>query len=118
MKKTITMAIAAALTFGAFAANATDVNKTYLRKGTQEVRVFTHEGKLYCRRVSDGFELCHGMEETGVMTWTGDKMKHPDMMPNLMTFDGTVIIGSNKKMSIEGCMVGGAFCDQEVWDEQ
>lgn len=117
MKKTIVTAIAAALTLGTFAASAAEVNRVYMRKGDQEIRVFTHEGKLFCRRTSDEFELCHGMEEAGNATYKGNKMKHPDM-PAMMTFDGTVIIGGNKKLSIEGCMIGGAICDKEIWDEQ
>ncbi|NOX42086.1 MAG: hypothetical protein GXP05_16815 [Alphaproteobacteria bacterium] len=96
---------------------ATTVNKTYLRKGTQEIRVFTDAGKLYCRRTSDDFELCHGMEEQADGSWQGDSMKHPDM-PKFMTFNGTVIIGTNRKMSIKGCAVGNTLCDQEIWDEQ
>jgi uncharacterized protein (DUF2147 family) len=98
-------------------AGAADVNKTYMRKGDQEIRVFTSDGKLYCRRTSDNFEMCYGMEEAGNGTWKGANMKHPDM-PKFMTFDGTVVVGSNKKLSIKGCMVGGSVCDEEIWDEQ
>ncbi len=113
---TITL-VAASTVFGAFAASAaTAVDRTYMRKGDQEIRVFTFEDKLFCRRVSDEFEMCHGMEEAGGGTWTGPNMKHPDM-PKFMTFEGTVVIGGNKKMSIEGCVAGGAVCDREVWDE-
>ncbi|MCB1367899.1 MAG: hypothetical protein KDK00_09060 [Rhodobacteraceae bacterium] len=108
---------AIALIAGTSGAAAADVNKTYMRKGDQEIRVFTHEGLLYCRRTSDDFEMCHGMAEAGAGTFKGDKMKHPDM-PQFMTFDGTVVIGGNKKLSIEGCMIGGAMCDKEFWDEQ
>jgi len=113
----VTGLLAATFTFGAFAATAAAVNKTYMRKGNQEVRVFTSDGKLFCRRVADNFEMCHGMAKTAVGTYQGDKMKHPDM-PSFMTFDGTVVIGGNKKLSIEGCMVGGAICQKEIWDEQ
>jgi uncharacterized protein (DUF2147 family) len=111
------LALAGACLTLATGAGAAEVNKTYLRKGDQEVRVFTHEGKLYCRRTSDNFEMCYGMEESAAGTWTGANMKHPDM-PKFMTFDGTVVVGSNKKLSIKGCMVGGAVCDEEIWDEQ
>ena len=109
----LALALAGITTF----ATAQEVNKTYIRKGDQEIRVFTVDGKLFCRRTSDNFEMCHGMELAGASTYKGAKMKHPDM-PKFMTFDGTVVIGSNKKLSIEGCMVGGAICDAEIWDEK
>lgn len=117
MKKTIIAGIAMATAAVGFMASAEEVNRTYLRKGDQEIRVFTVDGKLFCRRVSDEFEMCHGMENTGVGTFAGPNMKHPDMMA-FMTFDGTVVIGGNAKLSIEGCMVGGAVCDKEIWDEK
>ena len=119
MKKVILTGAAFALAMTAFGASAAPkVNKTYIRKGSQEIRVFTDkDGKLYCRRTSDNFELCHGMEQQPDGTWTGKKMKHPDM-PGFMTFNGTVVIGSNKKLSIKGCMIGGAMCDSEIWDEK
>ncbi len=118
MKKITTLGMTLALALGGFAASAAEeVNKTYLRKGDQEIRVFTHEGKLFCRRVSDGFEMCHGMENTDAGTWKGEKMKHPDM-PKFMTFNGTVVIGTNKKMSIKGCAAGDSLCDAEIWDEK
>ena len=117
MKKMIIAGIALAVASVGSATTAQEVNKSYLRKGDQEIRVFTHEGKLFCRRVSDGFEMCHGMEPSDTGTYVGPNMKHPDM-PKFMTFDGTVVIGGNAKLSIEGCMVGGAVCDKEIWDEQ
>jgi len=118
MNKVMVTALAAAMAMTGFSTlSAAEVNKTYLRKGDQEIRVFTSKGKLYCRRTSDNFELCHGMDKVSPGTYKGAKMKHPDM-PRFMTFDGTVVIGSNKKLSIKGCMVGGAICDQEIWDEK
>ncbi|MFQ5438200.1 MAG: DUF2147 domain-containing protein [Paracoccaceae bacterium] len=120
MKKLTTSALALALMASGFAATgalAEKINKTYIRKGTEEVRVFTVEGKLYCRRTSDDFEMCYGMEQQPDGTWKGNQMRHP-MMGKMMTFDGTVVIGSNKKMSIKGCQLGGLFCDSEVWDEK
>jgi uncharacterized protein (DUF2147 family) len=117
MKKAIAAGIVLAMAWATTGASAQEVNKTYIRKGEQEIRVFTVDGKLFCRRTSDSFEMCYGMELAGASTYKGAKMKHPDM-PAFMTFDGTVIIGDNKKMSIEGCMVGGAICDKEVWDEK
>ncbi len=121
MKLGTKVGMALAVTLGGMVATAayaaTTVNKTYLRKGTQEVRVFTDGGKLYCRRTSDNFEMCHGMEQQADGSWTGDSMKHPDM-PKFMTFNGTVIIGTNKKLSIKGCAAGNALCAKEVWDEK
>jgi len=112
----LVLAIAAS-SFAASGAFAAAINKTYLRKKTQEIRVFTVDGKLYCRRTSDNFEMCYGMEKQPDGTWKGNQMRHP-MMGKKMTFDGTVVIGSNKKMSIKGCQLGGLFCDSEVWDEK
>ena len=117
MHKTIKLGVVALALVGTPALAATEVDKKYLRKGSQEIHVFTQDGLLYCNRSSDGFELCHGMEKQADGSWQGDKMKHPDM-PKFMTFNGTVIIGTNKKMSIKGCAMGNSMCDQEVWDEQ
>jgi uncharacterized protein (DUF2147 family) len=119
MKKMTIAAIALVATstvLGGFAASAQEVNKTYLRKGDQVIRVFTVEGKLFCRRVSDEFEMCNGMDLSSTSTYEGPNMKHPDM-PSFMTFVGTAVLGSNKKMSIQGCVAGG-ICAKEVWDEQ
>ena len=117
MKTMFVAGLALALAGAASLATAQEVNKTYIRKGEQEVRVFTVDGKLFCRRSSDNFEMCNGMDLSGPSTFKGNKMKHPDM-PRFMTFNGTVVIGSNRKLSIEGCMIGGAFCDSEIWDEK
>jgi len=115
MKTLFITAMASAI---AFSAGAAEVNKTYTRKGDQEIRVFTVDGKLYCRRSSDNFEMCNGMTATGdAGTYAGAKMKHPDM-PQFMTFDGTAVIGTNQKFSIKGCVLGGGVCDSEIWDEQ
>lgn len=89
---------------------------TWLRKGTDTITVSTDGGKLFCTRASDGFEMCHGMTSQGGGVWKGPKMKHPDM-PGFMTFNGTVVIGS-KQLKIEGCVLGGAICDAEIWTKQ
>ena len=34
-------------------------------------------GLLYCTRVSDGFEICNGMDPEGENTWQGDRLKKP-----------------------------------------
>jgi len=117
--RTYTLAAAAVAIIGGLAATASaeEIDKTYLRKGTEEVRVFTRDGKLYCLRTSDQFEMCYGMEKQDDGTWKGNQMRHP-MIGNSITFHGTVVIGSNKKMSIKGCQLGGLFCDSEIWDEK
>lgn len=107
----ITLAFGAAV-LGSTVANAAEI---YLRKGTQEIVVFQNDGKLYCRRTSDDFELCHGMTQQGDV-WKGKKMKHPDM-PKFMTFNGTVTFGDNE-LSIKGCAMGNALCDSEIWTKK
>lgn len=113
------MISALALAFGAmgFGAIAAEMNDTYIRKGDQEIVVFTHEGKLFCRRASDQFEMCYGMEKQTDGTFQGANMKHPDM-PKFMTFNGTVVIGGNAKLSIKGCAAGQSLCDEEIWDKK
>ncbi len=97
-------------------ASVKDAPQSYLRKDTQEIVVFVNDGKLYCRRIADNFELCHGMEEQPDGSWTGDKMKHPDM-PGFMTFNGTVTFREGE-LTIKGCAVGNSMCDSEVWIRQ
>jgi uncharacterized protein (DUF2147 family) len=108
------------LTLGAAALAATTIFagtvqaagvKEYLRKGDQVIQVIEQDGKLYCRRVSDKFEMCHGMTKQDDGSWTGKHMKHPDM-PGFMTFNGTVTFGSNG-LKIRGCAVG--VCQSEIW---
>lgn len=88
----------------------------WLREGTDVINVTDTGGKLYCTRASDGFEMCNGMTSQGAGTWSGPNMKHPDM-PKFMTFAGTVIIGATQ-LKIEGCVLGGAVCDAEVWTKK
>lgn len=87
----------------------------YLRKGSQTVKVFTSGGKLYCKRKSDGFEMCHGMSKKGAK-WVGGNMKHPDM-PGMMTFNGTVTFTSGG-LNIKGCAIGQSMCDAENWKKK
>lgn len=84
----------------------------YLRKEKDTINVFVKDGKLYCNRAEDKFEMCHGMVQEGD-EWKGKKMKHPDM-PGFMTFNGTVTI-SETSLTIKGCAVGNSMCDTEVW---
>ena len=91
---------------------AAAVGGTYLRKGTQKVKVFVSGGKLYCQRMSDKFEMCHGMTKSG-NKWVGSNMKHPDM-PGFMTFNGTVVFKADS-LDIQGCVIGQSLCDAETW---
>lgn len=116
MRLTTLVVATLALGIAAQSSFAAEIKDTYLRKGDQPISVFSQSGKLYCRRVSDGFEMCNGMEKQADGTWQGKKMKHPDM-PGFMTFNGTVVIGSNAKMSIKGCAMGQSLCDEEIWDK-
>ncbi|MHA1128153.1 MAG: hypothetical protein ACTSRN_04275, partial [Alphaproteobacteria bacterium] len=36
---------------------------TYLRDDVEPITAYIEDGLLFCARVSDGFELCNGMEE-------------------------------------------------------
>ncbi len=85
----------------------------YLRDGTQKVDVREEGGRLYCTRVSDNFEMCNGMTRNADGTWSGKKMKHPDM-PGFMRFNGTVTFRENG-LTIRGCALG--ICQSEDWAE-
>ncbi|MGV6848396.1 MAG: hypothetical protein ACWA5A_08460 [Marinibacterium sp.] len=103
-----------ALSVGAIVVAGVAAADTYTRKGDQKIEVTKTGGKLYCTRVSDGFELCNGMTEKSDGSWGGKKMKHPDM-PKWMSFNGTVVFGASD-LSIKGCAVG--VCDSETWAKQ
>ena len=87
------------------------VADTYLREGSQEINVVDKGGRLFCTRVSDGYEMCNGMTKQADGSWKGKGMKHPDM-PKWMSFNGTVIFRTGG-LSIKGCAVG--MCDSEAW---
>ncbi|MCF6272373.1 MAG: DUF2147 domain-containing protein [Rhodobacteraceae bacterium] len=89
---------------------------TYLRNGTEPVRVFTENNQLFCTRVSDGFEICNGMDPQGDNTWQGRKLKNPDG-PSWIKARGTIIISENE-MELEGCMMGGTICKSMAWPVQ
>ena len=89
---------------------------TYLRNGAEPVRVFTENGQLYCTRVSDGFEICNGMDAQGENTYQGSKLKNPDG-PRWISARGTITI-SDTEMALEGCMMGGAICKSMTWPVQ
>ena len=81
--------------------------------GPQTVEVQIIDGKLYCTREMDGFEMCHGLELSDDARWRGRTMKHPDM-PGFMTFNGTASF-SETQMNLRGCAMG--ICDAEIWDK-
>ena len=114
MKLLDTAAGGLALVAGALLAGQAALAETYLRKGSQEIEVVDRGGKLYCTRVSDGYEMCNGMARAGDNTYKGRTMKHPDM-PRFMTFNGTVVIGASS-LKIKGCAVG--ICDSETWTKK
>lgn len=107
-------ALAGALAMLGTAPVAADTTQ-WLRKGDQVITVNTDGGQMFCTRAGDGFEMCHGMVSQGGGIWTGPNMKHPDM-PGFMTFNGTVTMGSSR-LKIEGCVLGGAICDAEIWEK-
>ncbi len=83
----------------------------YMREGTEEIDVRVEDGVLYCTRLEDSFEMCHGMTERVDGTWRGKKMKHPGM-PRFMSFNGTVTF-NDTGLNIRGCALG--ICDAEDW---
>ncbi len=86
----------------------------YMRDGIQEVNVFTNQGRLFCRRVSDGFEMCHEMTEQADGSCKGKGMRHPDM-PRFMKFNGTVVFGDTG-LNTQGCALG--ICQAEDWSKK
>ncbi len=85
----------------------------YLRNGDDPVRVHTEDGKLYCTRISDGFEICNGMDDQGDNTYQGRRLKNPDG-PRWISARGTITVGATE-MALEGCMMGGTVCKSMTW---
>ena len=106
-------AAAAGVLLATLAIPASAETTQWLREGSQIINVTYSGGALNCTRASDGFEMCNGMSKTGNGTYGGPNMKHPDM-PGFMTFKGTVVMNSTH-LKIEGCVLGGAVCDAEIW---
>lgn len=102
----VTLGLALSMSAPAFALD------DYLRKEKDIINVFVKDGKLFCNRAEDKFEMCHGMAQEGE-GWKGKKMKHPDM-PGFMTFNGSVSF-TDTTLTIKGCAVGNSMCDTEVW---
>jgi len=87
-----------------------------MRDGTDPVRAYTENNQLFCTRVSDGFEICNGMEAEGNNIWQGDNLKNPDG-PRWLSARGTITV-SETEMALEGCTMGGAICKSMVWLRQ
>ena len=102
--------LAAAAVLAAASASA----EIYIRNGEEQVDVSEKGGKLYCTRLSDGYEMCNGMTRADDGSWHGKKMKHPDM-PRWMSFNGTVTFQEGG-LKIKGCTLG--ICDSETWTLQ
>lgn len=113
-KPTIRAAAALGLLLAAGTASAAVPGGTYLRKGDQPIAVTVKDGKLYCTRIADGYEMCNGMTAQADGSWKGGKMKHPDM-PGFMRFNGTVTFTATG-LNIKGCALG--MCDSEAWTKQ
>ena len=112
--KILALGLAAAL--AATSASAQMVG-TYTRnadEGPQTIVVQVIDGKLFCARESDGFEMCNGLVLSDDSRWRGRTMKHPDM-PGFMTFNGTASF-SETQLNLRGCAMG--ICDAETWDKQ
>ena len=105
---------AAALIGALLAAPAMAQEGTFLRKGKQIIVLTVRDGKLYCTRQSDGFEMCNGMTKQPDGTWQGRNMRHP-AMPRFMKFRGTVTF-TDTGLNIRGCALG--ICKAENWTAQ
>ena len=118
MNKLTSTAIALVLSAASFATSVSaEIIGVYLRNGEEFILVrTTDEGLMYCTRVGDGFEMCDGITEHDDGSWSGTRMKHPDM-PSFMTFNGKVVF-SETEMSLEGCTAGNLQCEAEVWPKQ
>ena len=118
MNKFTSTAIALVLGAASFATSVSaEIIGVYLRNGEEYILVrTTDDGLMYCTRVGDGFEMCDGIAQQEDGSWTGTKMKHPDM-PKFMSFNGTVIFSATE-MLLEGCTAGNAQCEAEVWPKQ
>ena len=86
---------------------------SYLRKGKQIIVLTLRDGRLYCTRQSDGFEMCHGMRLATDGTYRGKQMRHPAM--KVMKFNGTVTF-TDTGLNIRGCALG--ICKAENWVKQ
>ncbi len=118
MNKLTSTAIALVLGAASFATSVSaEIIGVFLRNGSEFILVrTTDEGLMYCTRVGDGFEMCGGITEQDDGSWSGSSMKHPDM-PSFMTFNGKVVFNETA-MLLEGCAIGNAQCESEIWPRQ
>ena len=114
MRVLFSAAAAVAFAFVTLAPLSASATGTYLRKGSQKVKVYVSGGKLYCKRTSDGFEMCNGMRKSGGK-WKGNKMHHPDY--NFMNWTGTVKI-TGSTLWIQGCVGSTFLCASETWKKK
>lgn len=107
-------------TFALLIATATSAQAelmgTYVRDDGEPMSLHTEDGLLYCTQISNGYEMCNGMEQQADGTWQGDKLKNPDM-PRFMKFSGTITFGEGE-VNLEGCTMGGSMCKSKVWPAQ
>ena len=114
MRMILSAAAASLFAFVTLVPQQASATGTYMRKGTQAVKVYVSGGRLYCKRISDGFEMCNGMRKSG-SKWKGNKMHHPDY--NFMNWTGTVKI-SGKSLWIQGCVGNTFLCASETWKKK
>ncbi len=114
MKKTLAIAALGVLGAGLLAGGALAQEGTFVRKGKELIVLSVRDGKLYCTRASDGFEMCNGMTRQPDGTWKGRNMRHP-AMPRFMKFNGTVTF-TDSGLNIRGCALG--ICKGEDWRAQ
>ncbi|PLX34643.1 MAG: hypothetical protein C0605_12900 [Hyphomicrobiales bacterium] len=120
MKRITTLIIgAAAMTgfgLGAIApADAAGAFGNWKRPNGSTAKTYSCGGKMCGKVVAGkgaGFQMFTGIKKAGGNTWKGN-MKHPKM-GSRMNFNGTVQYRGGK-LYVKGCMIGGLFCDSEVW---
>ena len=102
------------LSLAATAAHAGAYGK-WKRPNGSTAKTWQCKGKL-CAEVTSGDKkgfimFKKGIPKEGKNTWKG-LMNHPSM--GSANFNGTVkLVG--RELFVEGCMLGGLICDEEVW---
>ena len=120
MNKIITTLASAAILagFGLAAvtpADAAGAFGNWKRPNGSTAKVYSCGGKMCGKVVAGkgaGFQMFSGINKVGSNTWKGN-MKHPKM-GSRMNFNGTVQLKGGR-LYVKGCMIGGLFCDSEVW---
>lgn len=99
-------------------ADAAGAFGNWKRPNGSTAKVYNCGGKMCGKVVAGkgaGFQMFSGINKTGGNTWKGN-MKHPKMGTK-WNFNGTVRLSGNK-LHVKGCMIGGVFCDSEVWSRK